>query len=273
MHPPEDDACLDAIFFSMHKFLGGPGTPGVLIFNQKLYNNAVPDQPGGGTILYSNPWGARKYVTDIASREDGGTPPVLQGIKAAMCIRLKEEMGVNNILQREEELLEVAFGRFANMSNVVVLQGNIRKRLGIISFIVKGAHYNLIVKLLNDRYGIQMRGGCSCAGTYGHHLLHVDRARSYKIWDAIQAGDLSAKPGWIRLSIHPTMTDQELEFVMDAIESTAANFRGWMRDYQFDRSANEYTFKGGTSRERDRVEEWFSVGCLAGDRKVRGRFE
>jgi len=253
MHPEEADACLDAIYFSMHKFLGGPGTPGVLIFNQKIYSNAVPDHPGGGTILYSNPWKAREYVSDIESREDGGTPPVLQGIKAAMCIRLKEEMGVNNILHREEELLKIVFTRFSEMTNVTVLQGNVRKRLGIISFIVEGAHYNLIVKLLNDKFGIQTRGGCSCAGTYGHHLLQVDQTWSHKIWSAIRSGDLSSKPGWIRLSIHPTMTDKEIEFIMDAIESTASNFREWMTDYYYDASSNEYIIKDGTAKGKHSV--------------------
>jgi selenocysteine lyase/cysteine desulfurase len=111
MHPEDPTAYLDAIYFSMHKFLGGPGTPGVLIFNRGIYTNAIPDHPGGGTVLYSNPWKGRTYTSDVELREDGGTPPVLQGIKAALCIRLKEEMGVENILQREEELLAIAFRR------------------------------------------------------------------------------------------------------------------------------------------------------------------
>jgi selenocysteine lyase/cysteine desulfurase len=244
----------------MHKFLGGPGTPGVLIFNQKIYNNAVPDHPGGGTILYSNPWKTRRYVTDMELREDGGTPPVLQGIKGAMCIRLKEEMGVNNILLREEELLKIAFTRLSQMTNVTILQGTTRKRLGIISFIVKGAHYNLIVRLLNDKFGIQTRGGCSCAGTYGHQLLNVDQAWSHKIWSAIHSGDMSSKPGWIRVSIHPTMTNQEIEFIMDAIESTSSSFREWMTDYYYDTSSNEYTIKDGMAKEQRLVEGWFNCG-------------
>ncbi|MEI9918437.1 MAG: aminotransferase class V-fold PLP-dependent enzyme [Bacteroidota bacterium] len=242
MHPEDPSACLDAIFFSMHKFLGGPGTPGVLIFNKEICNNNVPDHPGGGTLLYSNPWGGREYTGDIESREDGGTPPVLQAIKAAMCIDLKEEMGIEEILLREAELIEIAFERLHNMRNVKVLQGNIRERLGIISFIVDGAHYNLIVKILNDRFGIQMRGGCSCAGTYGHTLLNVPQSQSFEIWQAISSGDMSSKPGWIRLSLHPTMTNHELEFIMDAIELTASNFRAWMADYEYDPSTNEFYF-------------------------------
>jgi selenocysteine lyase/cysteine desulfurase len=267
IHPEEADACLDAIYFSMHKFLGGPGAPGVLIFNRRIYSNAVPDRPGGGTLIYSNPWNSRKYVTDIELREDGGTPAVLQGIKAAMCIRLKEEMGVKNILQREEELLKIAFARLSEMTDVTILQGNARKRLGIISFVVEGAHYNLIVRLLNDKFGVQTRGGCSCAGTYGHQLLNVDRAQSHKIWSAIHSGDLSSKPGWIRVSIHPTMTGQEIEFIMDAIESTASQFREWMKDYYYDTASNEYTIKEGTAKEQHWVEDWFKFGYQVGTGK------
>ena len=176
MHPAATGEHLDALYFSAHKFLGGPGTPGVLIFNKSLYTNAVPDQPGGGTVFYSNPWKVHKYIDGIEQREDGGTPPFLQAIKAAMCVRLKEAMGVENMQAREEEILQLVFSRFSGMKNVEVLAGNVEKRVGVISFIVKGAHYDLIIKLLNDRFGIQMRGGCSCAGTYGHFLLNVDKA-------------------------------------------------------------------------------------------------
>jgi selenocysteine lyase/cysteine desulfurase len=244
----------------------------VLIFNRRIYNNAVPDHPGGGTIIYSNPWKARRYVTDIELREDGGTPPVLQGIKAAMCIRLKEEMGVKNILHREEELLKIAFTRLSEMTNVTILQGNARKRLGAISFIVKDAHYNLIVRLLNDKFGIQTRGGCSCAGTYGHHLLNVDQAWSHKIWSAIHSGNMSSKPGWIRVSFHPTMTDLEVEFIMDAIESTASSFSEWMTDYYYDTSSNEYAIKEGTAKEQHYVENWLKFGYQVGTREVGQKF-
>src|SRR5260221_8320318 len=152
-------ADLDAIYFSCHKFLGGPGTPGVLIFNRRLYKNRVPDQPGGGTMLYSNPWKVHEYVAGIEQREDGGTPPILQGIKAAMCIRLKEEMGVERILKREEEMVLRLLDRLSGIAGVEILEASNRKRLGVVSFTVKNAHYNLIVKILNDRFGIQARGG------------------------------------------------------------------------------------------------------------------
>ena len=262
MHPTEQGTHLDAIYFSPHKFLGGPGTPGVLIFNNSIYKNSVPDQPGGGTVVYTNPWSTRVYTADIESREDGGTPPFLQGIKAAMCIKLKEQMGVGNMRTREEELLEIVFQRFSKIKNIEVLEGHIKKRLGVISFIVKDAHYNLIVKILNDRFGIQTRGGCSCAGTYGHVLLNVGKARSYEIFRSIQAGDMSCKPGWVRLSIHPTMRNEDIDFIMDAIENTARHYTKWMKDYVYNAVTNEFAFNGFEAREEDVFAQWFAVQHL-----------
>jgi selenocysteine lyase/cysteine desulfurase len=259
MHPEEAGAELDAIYFSPHKFLGGPGTPGVLIFHQKLHKNGVPDQPGGGTVVYSNPWGAHEYVKDIEQREDGGTPPFLGGIKVAMCVRLKERMGVENMARREAEMVWRILGRLSRMKNVEILEGGATKRLGVISFIVPGAHYNLIVKLLNDRFGIQTRGGCSCAGTYGHRLLKVDKVRSLAILDSIRAGDWLGKPGWVRVSVHPTMTDKEIDFIMDAIEMTAGHFEEWGSEYEYNAESNEYAFKGLASKEAGMIGDWFEV--------------
>ncbi len=126
-------------------------------------------------MLYSNPWGGREYVDDIEAREDGGTPPVLQGIKAGLCIRLKEEMGVGPMREREAEMVGRLMERLMAVRGVEVLAADRRERLGIVSFIVKGMHYDLVVRMLSDQFGIQARGGCSCAGTYGHYLLCIDR--------------------------------------------------------------------------------------------------
>ncbi len=259
IHPEEKGADLDAIYFSPHKFLGGPGTPGVLIFSKNIYKNKIPDQPGGGTVDYTNPWKVHEFVTNIEKLEDGGTPPFLQGIKAAMCIRLKEAMGVENILKREKEMLQVIFDRLPKMKNVEILEGGVKKRLGIISFIVSGAQYNLFVKMLNDRFGIQTRGGCSCAGTYGHRLLHIDEIRSYEMLAQIRSGNLLCKPGWIRLSVHPTMTNEEIDFIMDAIELTASQYQKWKEDYSYDPESNEYSFKRMPVKEQSRIEKWYSV--------------
>lgn len=240
MHPEDKDAQLDAIYFSAHKFLGGPGTPGILIFNSGLYTNQVPDHPGGGTVSYSNPWNTRTYVADIETREDGGTPPILQGIKAGLCVRLKEAMGSIRMRQREKELLAIVFARFKRIKKVVVLEGNATDRLGVVSFMIYDAHYNLVVKLLNDRFGIQARGGCSCAGTYGHYLLKVDQTRSNKILADINTGNLKNKPGWVRLSLHPTMTDEDVYLIMDAVEQVVVNFQYWALDYEYCPAKNEF---------------------------------
>jgi selenocysteine lyase/cysteine desulfurase len=252
MHPEEKSARLDAIYFSPHKFLGGPGTPGVLIFNSNLYSNQVPDQPGGGTIAYSNPWREHAYIVGMEEREDGGTPPFLQGIKAAMCIRLKENMGTGNMRKREKELLVILFSRFEKIKNAKILEGSVRDRLGVVSFIIRGAHYNLVVKLLNDRFGIQTRGGCSCAGTYGHYLLKVSKTDSQEILGAILSGNLQGKPGWVRLSIHPTMTDDEMNLIMDAIGQVAANHRAWGMDYHYCPVNNEFILNAKTAVTYDK---------------------
>jgi selenocysteine lyase/cysteine desulfurase len=262
MHPEDPEAKLDAIFFSPHKFLGGPGTSGVLIFDAKLYKNRVPDLPGGGTVEWTNPWGQHKFSSNIEIREDGGTPAFLQTIKAALAIKLKEEMGVEYIRAREDELVKIAFRELRKIPNLHILADNIEHRLGVISFYVDDIHYNLIVKLLNDRFGIQVRGGCSCAGTYGHYLLHVDPNRSRRITEKIDEGDLSEKPGWVRLSLHPTMTDEELYFIIDAIDRIVLNSNHWVKDYWYDRTKNEFFHKTYNGNELEKVKSWFQLGVV-----------
>ncbi len=257
MHPEDPLEKIDAIFFSPHKFLGGPGTSGVVIFDSKLYKLKVPEQPGGGTVDWTNPWGQHKYIEDIEAREDGGTPGFLQAIKTALAIKLKDEMGVENILKREHELLVKTFERLCKIPTLHILAQEHEERLGIISFYVEDIHYNLMVKLLNDRYGIQVRGGCSCAGTYGHYLLHVDPTRSKRITDKINHGDLSEKPGWVRFSLHPTMTDKELDIVLTAIEDVVKNVKEWVKDYTYSPKTNEYYQTNKCEKENLNIEKWF----------------
>ena len=259
MHPTDPEEKLDAIFFSPHKFLGGPGSSGVMIFDSQLYKNKVPDHPGGGTVDWTNPWGQHKFVSNIEAREDGGTPAFLQAIKAALCIKLKEEMNVEKMRAREEELINIAFTELNKINCLHILAGHIQKRLGAISFYIENIHYNLLVKLLNDRFGIQVRGGCSCAGTYGHYLLHVDPLRSKQITDKINEGDLSEKPGWIRMSIHPTMTTEELYLITNAIDETVKNIETWQKDYTYDVNKNEYFHFSMDGKEKDKVKSWFNL--------------
>ena len=180
MHPKNQLQYLDAVYFSPHKFLGGPGSTGILVFNKELYKNNVPDSPGGGTVKWTNPWGGHKYVDDIQSREDGGTPAFLQTIRTALCINLKNEMGVNNILRREKQIHNLVWNKLISIKNLHVLADNIEERLNIYSFYIDELHYNLAVQLLNDKFGIQTRGGCSCAGTLFTQCRSELFSRNYK---------------------------------------------------------------------------------------------
>ena len=246
MHPQNEAQHLDAIFFSPHKFLGGPGSAGVLIFNKSLYKNRIPDHPGGGTVTWTNPWGEHHYFDNIEVREDGGTPGFLQAIKASLAIKLKEKMTVEKIRIRENELVKECFEKLSNMSGLHLLAKDVRYRLGAFSFYIDNLHYNLAVKLLNDRFGIQVRGGCSCAGTYGHLLLEVSKEQSKQITDEIDRGNLSHKPGWIRLSLHPTMTNKELRYILKAIEQLIKHREAWSKDYTYSAITNEFYHKDET---------------------------
>ena len=174
------------------------------------------------------------------------------------CRQLKEEMDPSKMLQREQELLKIAFDEFNKMPSVHILAREFEERLGVISFYVEDIHYNLMVKLLNDRFGIQVRGGCSCAGTYGHYLLHVDPTRSKRITDKINQGDLSEKPGWVRLSLHPTMIDDELKIIMHAINQVIENVTEWEKDYEYSSKTNEFYHKSNIDLHPT-VEKWFRL--------------
>jgi len=261
MHPEDPMEKLDAIFFSPHKFLGGPGSSGVLIFDKAMYTAEVPDNPGGGTVDWTNPWGKYKYVDDIEVREDGGTPGFLQSIKAALAIELKEQMGVDKIMAREEELLRIALPGLRSIEGIKILANNVDDRLGVISFYHPDIHFNLFVKLLNDRFGIQTRGGCACAGTYGHFLLEVSHDQSEKITEKINHGDLSEKPGWVRWSLHPTMTDEDVRLILHAIKEISQNHGEWAREFEYITRKNEFIHK---SQVKDPIEDrimqdWFRL--------------
>jgi len=240
---------LDAVYFSPHKYLGGPGSPGILAFNKELYHNRVPDQPGGGTVLWTNPWKEHSYIADIESREDGGTPAFLQTIKAALACSLKESMTVDAMHKAESVLIPRALEGLKAIPKVRVLAGDKTDRIGAISFYMQDVHFNLAVRLLSDRFGIQTRGGCSCAGTYGHYLLAVDRDTSRRITCSINAGDLTEKPGWIRASIHPTMSLADIDFLVSSIAETAERAGEWAADYRFLPDEADWRHESWDSRE------------------------
>ena len=240
MHPVNKAQTLDAIFFSPHKFLGGPGSSGVLIFNKTLYKNKVPDHPGGGTVTWTNPWGEHSFFNNIEVREDGGTPGFLQCIRTALAIKLKEAMGTENIAKREQELTDYVMAELGKNERVKMLEPSVTNRLAIISFYITKVHYNLVVRLLNDKFGIQTRGGCSCAGTYGHILLNVDHDTSQQITQQIDEGDYCEKPGWIRASFHPTTTDAEAKFVVESINTLTQQVSEWAKEYRFNPATGDF---------------------------------
>ncbi len=260
MHPDDPMEKLDAIYFSPHKFLGGPGSSGVLIFCSSLYKSPTPDQPGGGTVDWTNPWGEYKYIDDIELREDGGTPGFLQAIRTALSIELKNQMGTDKIHQREKQLVKTAFEKMRTVPGLNILADNVEDRLGVMSFYIEGIHYNLLVKILNDRFGVQVRGGCACAGTYGHYLLNVSYDDSHRITQLINSGDLSVKPGWVRLSLHPTMTSDELDKVVFALKEISKNIATWKDDYVYNKRKNEFRHKNEPMDKTVYVKDWFQIG-------------
>ena len=262
MRPEDPKEHLDAFYFSPHKFLGGPGSSGILIFDPKLYKNRIPDNPGGGTVKFTNPWGEHIYLDEIEAREDGGTPGFLQTIKVALSLKLKEEMSTNRILKREQEILERIWPVFDSIPNLHIMANNHRNRLGVISFTIEDLHFNLGVQLLNDKYGIQTRGGCSCAGTYGHYLLHLDKSMSSSIRDEININNLKARPGWIRMSIHPVMTNEEIDHICQAIKEVAENHQEWANDYIYDKKTNEFTHKNAANNTDRLVNTWFDKSLI-----------
>ncbi|WJS94637.1 aminotransferase class V-fold PLP-dependent enzyme [Flavobacterium johnsoniae] len=259
MHPKDPEQHLDAIFFSPHKFLGGPGTCGILVFNEKLYQSEFPDNPGGGNVKWTNPLGNYCYSDVIEVREDGGTPGFLQVIRAALALELKEKMGVEQIAKREKELLDLCFSKLQKIQGLSILGDLKSKRIGCVSFVIEDIHYNLIVRLLNDRFGIQTRGGWSCASTYAHYLFNIDEKRSRAITNELLEKNQTNKPGWVRLSLHPITTNEELLFICNAIQQVALNYKKWQKDYEYNPATNEFEnprIKDTIERE---VNEWFEL--------------
>ncbi len=259
MHPDDPMEKLDAIYFSPHKFLGGPGSSGVLIFDASLYDNEIPDDSGGGTVDWTNPWGKYKYVDDIEVREDGGTPGFLQAIRTALAIELKTRMDTGLIRDREEEIVAAFFTGLREIDGIKILADNIEKRLAVFSFYHPNIHYNLFVRLLSDKFGIQARGGCACAGTYGHFLLEVSYEKSREITDMINHGDLSTKPGWVRISLHPTTTIAEIKYIIGAIREITENIDRLSGEYSYEVRRNEYQHKHFTGISGKSLRKLFEI--------------
>ena len=219
---------LDAIFLSPHKFIGGPGTPGVLVARRELFRNRVPTMPGGGTVAYVNP-SEHVYLSDIEHREEGGTPAIVESIRAGLVFQLKEAVGTDAIREREASFITRAIARWRNHPRIEVLGNLEAERLSIVSFVVRDGqqylHHNYVVALLNDLFGIQARGGCSCAGPYGHRLLGIDLATSHEFERAIGRGCEGIKPGWVRVNFNYFISEAVFDYILEAVELVATD--GW----------------------------------------------
>ncbi|MCV2395536.1 aminotransferase class V-fold PLP-dependent enzyme [Actinotalea sp. M2MS4P-6] len=250
MNPAGDPAARkDAIFLSPHKLIGGPGTPGVLVARRELFANRVPDVPGGGTVTFVNPE-EHEYIADPEHREEGGTPAIVEAIRAGLVFQLKEAVGVEEIRRREERFLRRALEAWSAEPAIEVL-GNVEaERLSITSFVVRAPsgrylHHNFVVAVLNDLFGIQARGGCSCAGPYGHALLGIDLERSHEFEREISGGCEGIKPGWVRVNFNYFISDAVADYVIEAVRMVARD--GWrlLDDYLFDPVSGRWRHRNG----------------------------
>jgi selenocysteine lyase/cysteine desulfurase len=239
---------LDAVFVSPHKFIGGPGTPGLLVARRSLFRNRVPSVPGGGTVAYVNP-DEHVYLADIEHREEGGTPAIVESIRAGLVFGLKEAVGVDAIRTREESFIRRAIERWSANPDLEILGNPALPRLSIVSFVVRHAdrylHHNFVVALLNDLFGIQARGGCSCAGPYGHRLLGIDLARSHAFGREISRGCEGIKPGWIRVNFNYFISEAVFAFILDAVDLVARDGWRFLPDYRFDATSGMWRHRNG----------------------------
>jgi selenocysteine lyase/cysteine desulfurase len=227
----------DAVFLSPHKFIGGPGTPGVLVVSKRLLTNAVPDEVGGGTVAYVNPL-EHRYITNAAHREEAGTPAIIESIRAGLVFALKDAVGVETIQSREHEFLARAMTEWGAHPSIQILGSPTADRLSIVSFVIKRPggrylHHNVVVAILNDLFGIQARGGCSCAGPYGHRLLGIDIERSHEFEREIAGGCEGIKPGWVRVSFNYFISDEVFQYIVDAVSLVADHGHKLLSQYRF----------------------------------------
>ncbi|MBI5548927.1 MAG: aminotransferase class V-fold PLP-dependent enzyme, partial [Deltaproteobacteria bacterium] len=247
--PGRELAYKDAVFLSPHKFIGGPGTPGVLAARRALLTNRVPTVPGGGTVAYVNPV-EHRYLEDVVQREEGGTPAIVESIRAGLVFQLKQAVGTRLIRSAEEHFLRRAVEAWSKNPAIEILGNLSAERLSIVSFVIsrpngRYLHHNFVVSLLNDLFGIQSRGGCSCAGPYGHRLLGIDLARSRQFEHQISRGHEGIKPGWVRVNFNYFISESAFRYVVDAVAFVAEHGWRFLPDYRFEPATGLWKHKGG----------------------------
>ncbi|MES2638347.1 MAG: aminotransferase class V-fold PLP-dependent enzyme [Myxococcota bacterium] len=235
--PDGDLVYKDAIFLSPHKFIGGPGTPGILVAKRSLFKNQVPSMPGGGTVSFVTDE-HHSYVTKPERREEGGTPAIIESIRAGLVFQLKDAVGAETIRTRESAFIHRAIESWAQNPNIRVLGNHKAWRLSIVSFIVRhhdvNLHHTFVVALLNDLFGIQARGGCSCAGPYGHRLLGIKPAVSDGFECLVIRGLEGIRPGWVRVNFNYFISETVFQYLIDAVNFVGEH--GWklLPHYRFD---------------------------------------
>jgi selenocysteine lyase/cysteine desulfurase len=238
----------DAIFLSPHKFIGGPQTPGVLVVRRELVRNQVPTVPGGGTVAFVDPVGHR-YLDDPVAREEGGTPAIVESIRAGLVFGLKEAVGTELIAAREERLWRRALARWSANPAIEILGNHHSARLSIVSFrVARGPlylHHNFVVAVLNDLFGIQARGGCSCAGPYGHRLLAIDAEHSHAFASEVSLGCEGIKPGWTRVNFNYFISDATRDYLIAAVDLVASLGHRLLPDYRFDPASGLWRHRAG----------------------------
>lgn len=233
----------DAIFISPHKFIGGPGTPGVLIAKRHLFSNDVPATPGGGTVSYVNSV-EHRYLDDPVHREEGGTPAIVESIRAGLVFQLKDAVGHDAIKRHEQRFIRGAIDAWSSSENIEILGNLDAWRLSIVSFVVRHGqrylHHNFSVALLNDLFGVQARGGCSCAGPYGHRLLGIDLTTSREFEREIVRGCEGVKPGWVRVNFNYFISDEVFEYIIEAVKFVAEYGWCFLPDYEFEPDTGQW---------------------------------
>ena len=228
----------DAIVFSPHKFLGGPGASGVLVVRDKVVRSLTPSVPGGGTVNFVSPWG-QTYSDTIQRREEGGTPNILGDIRVALAMLIKEALGQDWLERRNKDLRERATSIWERNPRLEFMGGNQSAKLPIFSFRVRDGnggyvHHQFFTKLLSDVAGVQARGGCACAGAYAHRLLGINQEQSAMIEKSIKKGNELEKPGWVRLNLSAIMTDDKVDRVISAVDDLAFSAMNYQSYYRVD---------------------------------------
>jgi selenocysteine lyase/cysteine desulfurase len=241
----------DAVFLSPHKFVGGPGTPGVLVAKRRLFRNRVPTVPSGGTILFVSPT-RQSYHRDPAIREEGGTPAIVESIRAGLVFALKDAVGAEEIQRREHDFARRALDSWGRNPNLVLLGNPDRERLAILSFAVRHPrgllHSNFVGALLSDLFGIQARTGCFCAGPYIHRSYPIDELWSRRMETEAVRGRLGAKLSFVRIGFNYFTSEEVFRYVLAAVHLVARE--GWklLPLYRFEPGSGLWRHVSGGAR-------------------------